>query len=93
MADDNTEDEEAARKRKRGTRGGIAMIVFGVLSAFVVYYQDSNSFEISRMMLAKDYAILHAVLWGIAGLVLILWANRPPQDKTNNTYDPNDPYR
>jgi hypothetical protein len=30
------------------------------------------------MMHAKDFAILHAVLWCLFGLGLILWHNRPP---------------
>jgi hypothetical protein len=33
------------------------------------------------MGLAKDYAILHLVLWTFAGLGIILWYNRPPDDE------------
>jgi hypothetical protein len=88
MADSGNTPE----KRRKGTRAGVLMIVLGVLSSFVVYYMDSTSLDFSRMMNAKDFAILHAVLWGFAGLFVILWANREPPEDANN-YDSNDPYR
>jgi len=72
--------EKAADKRRKGTYGGLALIAFGLISSFVVYYNDSHSMEIVRMMEAKNYAILHAVLWTIAGVGVILWYNRPPPD-------------
>ncbi len=73
--------EKSASKRKKGTLGGLLMIVFGVLSAFVVYYNDRHSFDYIRMTEAMNYAIVHAVLWTIAGLCVILWYNRPPPEK------------
>jgi hypothetical protein len=92
MADDASDTDEAARKRKKGTWAGVAMIAFGLIGAVVSYVQDVHSFDYFKTMHAKDFAILHAVLWTIAGLIVIAWHNRPPPDNSN-TYDPNDPYR
>lgn len=71
---------ESPRKRRKGTIAGLALIAFGVIGAFVGYYQDSHSFDYLRMGLAKDYAMVHLTLCTIAGLLIILWHNRPPPD-------------
>ena len=76
------EKEDAEQKRRKGTWAGVAMIALGLAGAVISYFQDSNSFDFFKMMHAKDFAILHAVLWGIAGLIVILWYNRPPPDPT-----------
>lgn len=78
------ESEDAAWKRKKGTWTGLAVIVLGIVSAIVVYFVDSNSMNFSRWMHASDMAIIHAVLWGFVGLVIILWHNRTPPDPTRN---------
>ena len=75
-----SETDEAAAKRKKRTYGGLAMIAFGVIGAIVGYFQDRGSFDIIRMLEAKDFAILHLVIWTIAGLGVIAWANKPPDD-------------
>jgi len=77
--------EEAAAKRKKRTYVGLGFIAFGVIGAIFGYFQDRNSFDLIRMMEAKDYAILHLVIWTVAGLLFIAWANRPPDD--NNDLD------
>jgi hypothetical protein len=83
------DDDDAARKRKKGTWWGLALIAFGLLGALVSYWQDSHSFDYLKMSIAKDYAILHAVIWTVAGLVVIAWHNRPPGDASpfDNTDD------
>ncbi len=63
--------------RKRGTWVGIGMIVLGALGALVGYVQDGDSLDYLRMMRAGDFAILHLVLWTIAGLLVIGWYNLP----------------
>ena len=40
-----------------------------------------------------DMAIVHAVLWGIVGVGIILYHNRQPPNPAANFSDPNDPYR
>jgi hypothetical protein len=91
------ETPDAAQTRKAGTRGtmvGLSVIALGLASAIVMYLVDSSSFDFFKMMHAMEFAILHAFLWGIVGVVLILWHNRQPPGQANiNTYDPNDRYR
>jgi hypothetical protein len=77
---DTSETDEAAAKRKKRTYVGLAMIAFGVIGAVVGYFNDKASFDIMRMLEAKDFAILHLVIWTIAGLGFIAWANKPPDD-------------
>jgi hypothetical protein len=77
---DQSETDEAAAKRKKRTYAGLALIAFGVIGAIVGYFQDRGSFDIIRMLEAKNYAILHLVIWTIAGLGVIAWANKPPDD-------------
>jgi hypothetical protein len=84
------EEEDTERKRRKGTWTGIALIAFGLAGAVISYVQDSNTLDFFSMMHAKDFAILHAVLWGIAGLIVILWYNRPPADPTAR-YNDRDP--
>jgi hypothetical protein len=76
--------------RKKGTLGGLALIAFGIVGAIVGYFSDIDSFDYLRMSAAKDYAILHLVLWTLAGLGIILWYNRPPDDElSSETRDDN----
>jgi hypothetical protein len=57
---------------------GLGMIAFGVIGALVGYIEDGESFDIVRMLEAKEFAILHLVIWTIAGLAFIGRANLPP---------------
>jgi hypothetical protein len=91
MADEANDD--AAWKRKKGTYAGLGVIAFALIGAIFMYVDDNNSMDYFKMMHAKDYAILHAVLWSLFGLGIILWHNRPPPDNSNTYDDPNDPYR
>ncbi len=79
-----TESEDAARKRKKGTIAGLAVIALGIISAIIMYVVDRNSMSFFRWVYASDFAIIHAVLWGFVGLVIILWHNRTPHDPTRN---------
>jgi hypothetical protein len=81
---DTSETDEAAAKRKKRTYAGLAMIAFGVIGAVIGCVQDKASFDIIRMLEAKNYAILHLVIWTIAGLGFIAWANKPPDDDGDN---------
>src|SRR5262249_8985699 len=64
---------DSARRRK-GIRAGIVAIVFGILSAIFLYYQDLNSVDYFRISSASQGAILHAVIWCTIGAGIILWA-------------------
>ena len=77
---DESEVDKAAAKRKARTYMGLGMIAFGVIGAVVGYINDSGSFDIIRMLEAKNFAILHLMIWTIAGLAFIGWANLPPDD-------------
>ena len=77
---DTSETDEAAAKRKKRTYVGLAMIAFGVIGAIVGYVNDKGSLDLMRMLEAKDFAVLHLVLWTIAGLGFIAWANKGPDD-------------
>jgi uncharacterized membrane protein YeaQ/YmgE (transglycosylase-associated protein family) len=79
-----TESKDAASKRKRGTLTGLAAIALGIIGSIVMYVVDSNSMDFFRIGHASDMAIIHAVLWGFVGLVIILWHNREPPDPTRN---------
>ena len=81
---DTPETDEAEAKRKKRTYAGLAMIAFGVIGAIIGYFNDRASFDIIRMLNAKDYAVLHLVIWTIAGLGFIAWANKPADDDDNN---------
>jgi hypothetical protein len=83
--------KENSDKRKKGTLAGLALIAFGIVSAIVGYVSDIDSFDYLRMGLAKEYAILHLVLWTVAGLGVILWYNRPPDDEP--PFEPRDDNR
>jgi UDP-N-acetylmuramyl pentapeptide phosphotransferase/UDP-N-acetylglucosamine-1-phosphate transferase len=87
--------KEETWKRRKGTLTGLAVIALGLASAIVMYLVDSgNPFDYFKMTNAMELAIVHAVLWGLFGLGLVLWHNRQPPDPANtNAYDPNDPYR
>jgi hypothetical protein len=78
------ESDDAAWKRKKGTLTGLAVIALGIVSAIVMYFVDRNSMDFFRWGHASDMAIIHAVLWGFVGLVIILWHNREPPDPTRN---------
>jgi hypothetical protein len=84
------EDEDAARKRRKGTIGGLVVIAFALVGALVIYIDDSRSMDYSRIMHARDFAILHAVLWTIVGLGIIAWHNRPPPDDEPSNLDAGD---
>ena len=61
------------------------MIAFGIAGAVFSYYRDSNSFNLIDMIHAGDFAILHAVLWTIAGLFVMAWYSISPvtRDRSN----------
>jgi H+/Cl- antiporter ClcA len=80
--------------RRKGTLGGLLAIALGLGSAMIMYLVDSSSpFDFFKWMHAMDLAIVHAILWGIVGVVMILWHNRQPDHARANTYDPNDSLR
>ncbi len=90
MSDDQSEAD--ATKRRKRTYVGLGMIVFGVIGAVVGYVQDTGSLDIIRMLEAKNYAILHLVLWTIAGLAFIGWANLPRDDRDGDNPPPRAPW-
>lgn len=51
------------------------MIALGLVTAVFGYFRDRASMDYTSITNASDAAVLHAVLWGIAGVVVILWAN------------------
>ena len=50
--------------------------------------QDSGSFDVIRMMEAGHYAMLHLVLWTIAGLGVMAWYQLKPADGTRDDDPP-----
>jgi hypothetical protein len=68
-------------KRKIQTLVGLGFIAFGIIGAFIGYVSDFHSFDYLKISLAKDYAILHLVIWVVFGLFIILLANRLPDDE------------
>jgi presenilin-like A22 family membrane protease len=85
--------KEQTWERRKGTLVGLAVIALGLASAIVMYLTDRSSFEFFKKTHAMTFAVLHAVLWGIVGVIMILWHNRQPPDSSNRGYDPNDPLR
>jgi uncharacterized membrane protein len=84
---------EQTWKRRKGTLGGLLAIALGLLTAIVMYFVDTSSpIDYFRWMHAMDMAIVHAVLWGIVGVIIILYHNRQPPDPAATNYNPNDPY-
>lgn len=81
--------EMSPERRRKGTIGGLIFIVLGILSAPIIYVLDSSSFDYIRMDNAVTFAVLHAVLWCVAGLLVILWYNRDPNQRGGNFQDDN----
>ena len=81
--------KEQTWERRKGTLIGLLVIVLGLASAIVMYLVDRNSFDFFKKMHGMELAIVHAVLWGMVGVVMILYHNRQPPDHSNSdTYDP-----
>ncbi len=59
--------------RTRGMIGGLAIVAYGLASAVYGYYRDLDSMDFATMAAAPDYAVLHVVLFGLAGLGVIAW--------------------
>ena len=91
----NEPTREQTWTRRKGTLGGLLAIALGLLSAIIMFFVNTSSpIDYFKWMHAMDMAIVHAVLWGIVGGVIILYHNRqPPDPAATNAYDPNDPYR
>lgn len=86
--------KEKTWERRKGTLVGLLVIALGLAGAIVMYLVDRSSFDFFKKTNAMELAIVHAVLWGIVGVVMILWHNRQPPDHSNTRlYDPNDPLR
>jgi len=82
--DDNDyeNDNGKERRRRRGTRAGLVVIALGLIGAVYIYFQDSR--DPFQMDHAARNAMLHAFLYGVGGLLVILWFNR---DRTNPESD------
>ena len=85
--------KEQTWTRRKGTLTGLAVIALGLASAIVMYLTDRSSFDFFKKTHAMTFAVLHAVLWGLVGGVMILWHNHRPPDNSNRGYDPNDSLR
>ena len=85
--------KEQTWKRRKGTLVGLVVIALGLASAIVMYLVDRSSFDFFKKMHAMTFAVVHAVLWGIVGIIMIAWHNRQAPDNRNRGYDPNDPLR
>jgi len=60
---------------------GLALIAYGLLGGVYDYYRDSTSMDFIAANMAAKGAILHAVLFTMAGLVMIGWHRlRDPQN-------------
>ncbi len=74
-------DEETARRRRKGLIGGGLLIGWGVVGAIWSYFRDRYSMDFFAMGYAMQGAILHFVLFGIAGLCVIGWYFRDNRDE------------
>ena len=70
--------DQAADKRRKGTIAGLCLIAFGIAGAIIRYVQDSDSFDFVSMIEAGNFAVLHLVLWTVAGLGVIAWYQLMP---------------
>jgi hypothetical protein len=86
----SSEGGPVSSRRKKGILTGLIFLVWGIVGAFFVYQQDVNSLDFIRIMNATTYAILHAVLWGVAGASLIIWYSVGPgsEDKRDQIGPP-----
>jgi hypothetical protein len=66
---------------------GVLFIAWGVIGAFWLYYSDTDSLDIIRMMDASENAIVHAVIWIGLGVGLILWYLIGPGSPGRNAFD------
>jgi hypothetical protein len=80
--------DQQADKRRKGTIAGLCLIAFGIVGAIIGYVRDFNSFDIIRMIEAGNYAMVHLVLWTIAGLAVIGWYRLKPADDDRNDDPP-----
>jgi hypothetical protein len=67
------ENSTRAQRQRKGLIGGGLLIAYGIIGAFISYYRDSNSFNLIDMLDAGQFAVLHAVIWTIAGLCVMGW--------------------
>jgi hypothetical protein len=81
-------DQAAADKRRKGTIAGLCLIAFGIAGAVIGYVQDSDSFDIIRMIEAGRFAGLHLLLWTVAGLAVIAWYQLMPAGGGGRDDDP-----
>jgi len=67
--------DAAPRKPKRPYLGFL-FLAYAVGGAIYDYVSDSSSMDLVTRDIAFKGAVLHLILWGIAGLGLILWFYR-----------------
>jgi prolipoprotein diacylglyceryltransferase len=78
---------EGADRRRKGVIGGSLLIAYGVLGAIWDYYRDSTSMDYFAKGYAMKGAVLHLVLFGLAGLCVIGWYRRDPGDTNDGGGD------
>jgi hypothetical protein len=74
-------DTPTPERSRKGTFYGLGMIAVGFVGAIAIYVYDSNSMDYFDHTYALKSAILHAVLWLLGGIGVILWYNRKPNDR------------
>lgn len=75
--------KEQTWERRKGTLVGLLVIALGFGSAIGMYLADRNSLDFFKKIHGMELAIIHAVLWGIVGAVMILYHNRQPHDSAS----------
>jgi prolipoprotein diacylglyceryltransferase len=74
------DDAEAERQRRIGRIIAAAFIGYGVIGGLYLYVRDSTSFDFFAVGYALEGALVHAVLFSLAGLLLMAWRYRKARE-------------
>ena len=70
---------------RKGVKPGLALIAYGLIGGIYDYYRDSTSMDFFATGYALQGAVLHAILFSVAGLAVIGWYRlTDPQNPSDN---------
>ena len=65
--------------KTKGLLNAALLVAWGWLGAIYLYFRDKGSMDYSAMSNALQGAILHAVLFTVAGLLVLAWYYKKDQ--------------
>jgi hypothetical protein len=88
MSDDDSASSSGITRQAKGIFVGAIFIAWGIIGALWSYFDDTNSFDITRMMDAAENAVVHAVIWiGVGGCVIAWYTLGSGSSRRDGTDD------